>query len=187
MSSNRVISRILDNAGKLVTAVPAKPFTISARGNLTVETQVSLAQAALWSLDRPNLYRVVTQIETGGKVTDHDDATFGIRSIRFDPDHGFFLNEKPVKIKGTCNHQDHAGLGIAVPDRIHYDRVAVMKQMGSNAWRTAHNPVSAEFLDACDHSGNDGDVRSAHDGIDPGRAPANWNAWFGVAGIILVS
>jgi beta-galactosidase len=151
--SGHVISRILDHTGKLVAPVPTKPFTVSPRGNLTVETQVSLAQAALWSLDEPNLYRVVTQIESGGKVTDHDDATFGIRSIRFDPDHGFFPNEKPVKIKGTCNHQDHAGMGIAVPDRIHYDRVAVMRQMGSNAWRTAHNPVSAEFLDACDSQG----------------------------------
>ena len=148
-----VISRILDHAGKLVAAVPAKPFTIPARGTLTLGTQVSLAEAALWSVDEPNVYRLVTQIESGGKVTDHDDVTFGIRSIRFDPDHGFFLNEKPVKLKGTCNHQDHAGLGIAVPDRIHYDRVAVMKQMGSNAWRTAHNPVSAEFLDACDSQG----------------------------------
>ena len=67
------------------------------------------------SLETPSLYRVVSVIESGGKATDHDDVAFGIRSIRFDPDHGFFLNGKPVKLKGTCNHQDHAGVGIAVP------------------------------------------------------------------------
>ena len=86
-------------------------------------------------------------------MTDHDDVTFGVRSIRFDPDHGFFLNDKPVKIKGTCNHQDHAGVGIAIPDRLHADRVALLKGMGSNAWRTAHNPVATELLDACDRQG----------------------------------
>ena len=149
----RLISAILDAGGTLVATVPPKPFEISARGNLTLETESTLASAALWSLEEPNLYRVVTQIESGGRVTDHGDTTFGIRSIRFDPDHGFFLNGKPVKIKGTCNHQDHAGVGTAVPDRIHYDRVATLKQMGSNGWRTAHNPVAPEVLDACDRLG----------------------------------
>jgi len=151
--SGRVISRILDANGKLITTVPPKHFEIAAHGNQKVETQSILVQVALWSLEEPNLYRVVTQIESGGKVTDHDDVTFGVRSIRFDPDQGFFLNGKSVKIKGTCNHQDHAGVGIAVPDRIHSDRVAAMKQMGCNAWRTAHNPVAPEFLDACDRHG----------------------------------
>ena len=92
-------------------------------------------------------------IESAGKATDHDDTTFGIRLTRLDPDHGFFLNGKPVKLKGTCNHQDHAGFGIAVPGRLHSDRVAVLKEMGLNAWRTAHNPVAPEFLDACDRQG----------------------------------
>jgi beta-galactosidase len=149
----RLLSRILDPAGKLAAVLPAKPFEISSRENLTVETQASLTEAALWSIDEPNLYRVVTQVETSGHVVDEDHSTFGIRSIHFDPDHGFFLNGKPVKIKGTCNHQDHAGVGIAVPDRIHYDRVAALKEMGSNAWRTAHNPVAPEFLNACDRLG----------------------------------
>ena len=88
--NGRLISQILDAGGKVVAMIPAKAFKISARGNLTLETQVPLAQAALWSIEEPNLYRVVTQIESGGRVTDQDDATFGIRSIRFDPDHGFF-------------------------------------------------------------------------------------------------
>jgi len=149
----RLLSRILDPAGKVAAVLPSKPFEVPARDSLAVETQASLAEAALWSIGEPNLYRVVTQVETSGHVVDEDDTTFGVRSIQFDPDHGFFLNGKPVKIKGTCNHQDHAGVGIAVPDRIHYERVAALKAMGSNAWRTAHNPVAPEFLKACDQLG----------------------------------
>jgi beta-galactosidase len=151
--SGYLISRILDPSGKTVAAVARSPFDISAHGSQTLQTQASLPQAMLWSVDEPNLYSLVTQIECGGRVTDHDEATFGIRSIRFDPDHGFFLNGKHVKIKGTCSHQDHAGVGIAVPDRIHSDRVALLKQMGSNGWRTAHNIVAPEVLDACDRQG----------------------------------
>ncbi|HEV2619870.1 MAG TPA: glycoside hydrolase family 2 TIM barrel-domain containing protein, partial [Acidobacteriaceae bacterium] len=146
-------SKIFDPAGKLVATVPAKHFEIPAQSSVTVETQAMLTHAALWSLEEPNLYRVVSRVESEGAVTDHADTTFGIRTIRFDADRGFFLNGKPVKINGTCNHQDHAGVGIGVPDAIHADRVAAMKAMGSNGWRTAHNIVSPEFLDACDRQG----------------------------------
>lgn len=148
-----ITSKIFDPSGSLVARTTAKRFEIPARGSLIVDTQTLLAHALLWSPDEPNLYKVVSHIESQGVVTDHTDTTFGIRSIRFDADHGFFLNGKPVKIKGTCNHQDHAGVGIAVPDSIHYDRIATLKGMGSNSWRTAHNIVSTEFLDACDRLG----------------------------------
>ncbi len=151
--TGHLISRVMDPAGKVVATLRAKLFEIPAWESETLQTQAALQQASLWNTEEPNLYRVVSQVESGGKVTDLDDVTFGIRSIRFDADHGFFLNDKPVKLKGTCNHQDHAGVGIAVPDRLHADRVAVMKQMGSNSWRTAHNPVATEFLDACDRQG----------------------------------
>ena len=149
----RVVSKILDADGKVVATVPSKSIEIAAHENLTVQAHTTLAHAALWSVEEPNLYRVVSQIESGGKVIDHDSDTFGVRSIRFDPDQGFFLNDKPVKIKGTCVHQDHAGLGIAVPDRIFHERVAALKAMGSNGWRTAHNQVASALLDACDLQG----------------------------------
>ena len=149
----RFAARILDSDGKPVAAAPAKPFEIPAGGTLTLATQATVTAPALWSIEAPHLHRVVSHIESGGVVTDHDDTAFGIRSIRFDPDQGFFLNEKPVKIKGTCNHQDHGGVGVAVPDRLHADRVALLKEMESNAWRTAHDPASSELLDACDRQG----------------------------------
>ncbi|MDQ2841304.1 MAG: DUF4982 domain-containing protein, partial [Acidobacteriota bacterium] len=139
--------------GRLVATVPGKRFEIPARGTLTIGTEAMLAHASLWSIEEPNLYRVASHVGSQGTAADHTETTFGIRSIRFDADRGFFLNGKSVKIKGTCNHQDHAGVGIAVPDSIHSDRVAALKKMGSNGWRTAHNIVSTEFLDACDRQG----------------------------------
>ena len=108
----------------------------------------------MWSLETPNLYKAVTTLEVDGKVADlQDSPTFGIRTLRFDADKGFLLNGKAVKIKGTCNHQDHAGVGEAIPDRIQAYRLERLKWMGSNGCRTSHNPPTPEFLDACDRMG----------------------------------
>ena len=89
----------------------------------------------------------------GRRVVDAVDTPFGIRTIRFDAQRGFFLNGKPVKIKGVCNHQDFAGVGIGVPDTLEYWRVAQMKKMGVNGWRMSHNPPTPSLLDACDREG----------------------------------
>jgi beta-galactosidase len=107
----------------------------------------------LWSLEQPHLHQLVMTIEAGGAVVDRYETPFGIRTIRFDTDQGFFLNGKPVKIKGTCNHQDHAGVGSALPDRIQYYRIEKLKEMGVNGYRTSHNPPTPELLDACDRLG----------------------------------
>ena len=76
-----------------------------------------------------------------------------MRTIRFDPNRGFFLNGQPVKIKGTCNHQDFAGVGVALPDRLYEFRVQKLKEMGANAMRLSHNEMAPELLDACDRLG----------------------------------
>jgi beta-galactosidase len=149
----RLASRILGPDGTLVATVPPRPFEIPAWGSLTVASQGFVAEAKLWSVEEPQLYKVATQVESGGRIADEHGTAFGIRSIGYDADRGFFLNGQSVKIKGTCSHQDHAGVGIGVPDRMHYDRVALLRQMGSNGWRTAHNPVATEVLDACDRLG----------------------------------
>ena len=81
------------------------------------------------------------------------DTRFGIRTIAFDPERGFFLNGAPVKLLGTANHHDHAGVGTGIPDALHRWRVAQLKEMGSNAWRSAHNPPASALLDACDELG----------------------------------
>jgi beta-galactosidase len=118
-----------------------------------VDHAITLAQPALWSVQTPNLYRLETQILVDGAVVDRYATPFGVRTIRFDPERGFFLNGVSVKLKGTCNHQDHAGVGVALPDRLHEFRIERLKSMGSNAYRSAHNPPAPALLDACDRLG----------------------------------
>jgi len=107
----------------------------------------------LWDIDTPNLYKLVTEVRQGNTVVDKYETEFGIRSIRFDAEKGFFLNDKPVKLKGTNNHQDHAGIGTALPDGMQYFRIKKLKEMGSNAYRCSHHPPTPELLEACDRLG----------------------------------
>lgn len=119
------------------------------------ETVVSMTlhDPILWSPESPKLYKLITTVESDGKVMDRVETPFGIRTIAFDADKGFLLNGKPYVIKGTCNHQDHAGVGSAIPDALQYFRIKRLKEMGSNAIRTSHNPPTPELLDACDQLG----------------------------------
>ena len=149
----RVISRIVNGSGETIASTRSNTERVAAGEVFEFESLVSVVAPQLWSLEEPYLYRLRTEIYTGSDLVDQTEIPFGIRSIRFDPDKGFFLNEKPVRIKGTCNHQDHAGVGTALPDRLHYYRVERLKEMGSNAYRTSHNPPAPELLDACDRLG----------------------------------
>ena len=87
------------------------------------------------------------------RVIDAHNDTFGIRSIAWDAAKGLLLNGVPTKVKGFANHQDFAGVGVAVPDALQTYRVWRIKQMGANAWRTAHNPPTPALLDECDKQG----------------------------------
>ncbi|HEX9201149.1 MAG TPA: beta-galactosidase GalA [Acidobacteriaceae bacterium] len=151
--SGRVHTTLLDAAGKTVATAASEPATIAAGDGHTFAMRATVARPALWSCEEPNLYRAVSTLEVDGKVVDRDAATFGIRTLKFDADKGFLLNGRPVKIKGTCNHQDHGGIGAAIPDRIQAYRLERLKWMGSNGCRTSHNPPTPEFLDACDRMG----------------------------------
>jgi beta-galactosidase len=113
----------------------------------------SISGPRLWSAETPYLYKLATSVLVNGKTADSIETNFGIRTIRFDPGEGFFLNGKHVKLKGTNNHQDHAGVGTAIPDALQYYRIARLKEMGSNAYRCSHNPPTPELLDACDRLG----------------------------------
>jgi beta-galactosidase len=149
----QVESAIVDAKGTEVVRVRSQPAPVPAGGRRAVEQRVTVANPALWSVDAPNLYRLQTVVESGGQAMDRHETPFGIRSFRFDPDKGFFLNDKPLKVKGTCNHQDHGGVGAAMPDRLQYFRLEKLKEMGSNGVRTSHNPPTPELLDACDRMG----------------------------------
>ena len=107
----------------------------------------------LWSLATPTLYCLRTTVRRAGRVVDETETRCGFRTLRFDANEGFFLNDQPVKLQGTCNHQDHAGLGVALPDALLDYRVRRLKELGSNAYRSAHNPPAGEFIEACDRLG----------------------------------
>jgi len=149
----RVISQIRDPDGKVVGSATSVTESVKAGSTRAFEQEVAVGSPLLWSIEQPHLYHLETAIESDGAVVDQYDTTFGIRSIRFDADRGFFLNGRPVKIQGTCNHQDHAGVGAALPDRIQSYRIERLKAMGANAYRTSHNPPTPELLNACDQLG----------------------------------
>jgi len=148
----RVASRVIDPNGRTVSQ-ETRDLTLPGYGSAEIQQSATVPSAVLWSIERPRLYRLETRLMREGRVIDEQTTNFGIRTLRFDKNRGFFLNGKPVKLKGTCNHQDHAGVGIALPDSLFELRIRKLKAMGSNAYRCAHNPPAAELLDACDRLG----------------------------------
>lgn len=116
-------------------------------------SRMTVSDPVLWDVDSPRLYKLVTEVVKDGKTVDETTVTTGIRDARFDPDKGFLLNNRPVKLKGVNMHQDHAGVGAAIPDALQSYRLRELKKIGVNAYRSSHNPMTPEMLDACDSLG----------------------------------
>jgi beta-galactosidase len=149
----RVVSTVLDPGGKEVASGAAPVASVAEGEERTYEQDLTVKSPQLWSLEERNLYKLVTELRVGSTTVDRYETTFGIRSVGFDAAKGFLLNGNPVKLKGTCNHQDHAGVGVAVPDAVQYYRIGKLQEMGCNSIRTSHNPPTPELLDACDRMG----------------------------------
>ena len=144
---------IVDSSGKVIASGSKKNLSLKAGNQNEYISRFSVVDPKLWSLESPYLHKLKTVIRSGEKIVDTYETIFGIRTVRFDPNEGFFLNGKHLKILGTADHQDHAGVGIAIPDALQEFRIKQLKEMGSNAIRTAHNPPTPELLDACDRLG----------------------------------
>ena len=149
----QVLQTILDPAGKQVASVNQTCKAPAFYNTASVRSQLTVSKPELWDIDTPNLYTLVTQIKRDGKSIDSYQTSFGIRTIQFDAEQGFFLNGKHLKLQGTNNHQDHAGVGTAMPDELQYFRIKKLKEMGCNAYRCSHHPPTPELLDACDKLG----------------------------------
>jgi beta-galactosidase len=147
-----VESTLIDSSGKAVVSGKTQ-FTVQPLKESVAKFTLAVESPKLWSIDQPTLYLIRTVVRREGIVVDEVTTKAGFRTIRFDANMGFFLNDKPLKLLGTANHQDHAGVGVAVPDAIWDFRVRKLKEMGSNTYRSAHNAPAAEFLDACDRLG----------------------------------
>lgn len=143
-------TRIFDPEGKELTLAEA---SVTYPRDKTVTQQLQLPNPRLWSIDQPELYSAVTQVFVDGKLTDNYETTFGIRTFRFDPEKGFYLNRESVKLYGVNQHHDLGALGAVVNTRATERQLEILKDMGCNAIRTAHNPPSPEFLDLCDEMG----------------------------------
>ncbi|MGA9658116.1 MAG: beta-galactosidase GalA [Asticcacaulis sp.] len=144
---------IYDPSGKKVAEAASEPQTLSVVEPTHFNAKASFPNPSLWSPDAPNLYKAVVSVWVGDKLTDTETVTFGVRSVKFTANKGFLLNGQPLKLQGVCNHQDHAGVGAALPDRLQAYRVEVMQGMGCNAIRTSHNQPTPELVDACDAKG----------------------------------
>jgi len=143
-----------DPAGDITGTGRTENIVIPADGSTAAKTVVSVTAPQLWDVDSPVLYSAeVTLFDESGEKLDSDSVKFGFREILFDADKGFFLNGRSLKLKGVCCHQDHAGVGVAVPDSIQDYRIKLLKEMGVNAYRCSHNLPAREILDACDKYG----------------------------------
>lgn len=143
---------ITDRNGKKIGESRSTSLNLSANSKTLIKQNINVANAHVWSIEDPYLYRVISILKSGNKIIDSVNTRFGIREISVTTK-GLFINGKYVKIKGVCNHQDHAGVGNALPDYLQYYRIGLLKQMGANAYRTSHNPPTPELLDACDSLG----------------------------------
>jgi len=142
-----LLTIVYDATGKQVASSTTKT------DNNTVSQSVKIPQPKLWSVERPYLYKVVSQLKSGNTILDEYATTFGIRSFEFDREKGFSLNGKRLKILGVCNHHDLGALGAAINTRALERQLQILKDMGCNGIRTSHNPPAPELLYLADKMG----------------------------------
>lgn len=147
----RLQTIIVDNKGNAV-ANKTQAITL-ANTSGKFYTALTVQNPKLWYINNPVLYTAVTKILDGNRVIDYYETSFGIRHFYFDAAKGFFLNREPVKILGVCNHHDLGALGAVVNKRAIERQLEILKAMGCNAIRMAHNPPSPELLNLCDKMG----------------------------------
>ena len=152
-SNSVVYSYITDRNGKILVKTKEQKVNLGIFKNQTIKQHLQLKNPELWSLENPYLYKVVSVLKSENQIIHQTKTRFGIKTIHFDAKEGFFLNGKQLKIQGTNNHQDHAGIGSALPDYLQYYRIKLLKEMGSNAYRASHNAPTPELLEACDSLG----------------------------------
>jgi len=144
---------LTDREGRVLARSKGAPLKLAVDASGSIVQVLKIRDAHLWSLGDPYLYRAFAIVSSGGHVVDSVCVRFGVRTITIDKDKGLFVNGVPVKVQGVSCHQDHAGMGSALPDYLQYYRISLLKEMGVNAYRTTHNAPTPELLDACDSLG----------------------------------
>jgi beta-galactosidase len=150
----------LDNNGKrmgqAVAGIAPMDLTVPSGGNAVAEGKSSISNPKLWGpapQQKPNRYVAVTTVRQAGRIVDQYETPFGIRTLKFDPNEGFFINGQRIKLNGVCNHHDLGALGAALNNRALERQLQMLVEMGVNAIRTSHNPPAPELLDLADQMG----------------------------------
>ncbi len=149
----QIEQRLLDAQGQEVGRSETASISLKAKETAGCKQQLIVSNPHLWSTVDPYLYKVETTIKVDGKITDIYETTTGLREIAFDAENGFLLNGKQVELKGVNLHQDHAGVGAAIPEALMQWRIEQLKKFGCNAYRASHNPMTPAQLDVCDREG----------------------------------
>ena len=142
--------------GRAVASIAPVDVRVGAAQNAAIETKGAVAGPKLWGTgihQKPNRYVAVTTVQQKGKTVDVYETPFGIRTLKFDPNAGFFLNGEHLKLNGVCNHHDLGALGSALNDRALKRQLDLLAEMGTNALRTSHNPPAPELLELADKMG----------------------------------
>jgi len=145
-------SSIVDPTGKVV-ATTSQPLKMAPESKTTIRNSLKINNPQLWDLQHPNLYQLMTSVYEGKELRDSYVTKFGIRSLAFRADSGFFLNGKRTEILGVCNHHDLGPLGAALNDRALERQLELLKTMGCNGIRCSHNLMAPELLELCDKMG----------------------------------
>jgi beta-galactosidase len=172
-STEQVESTLIDPEGKPVVSGHIEA-TIQPLGESVVKVTLPVSSPRLWSVDQPTSYTVRTVVKRDGVVWMNLRSTM-VFAPSASIQTSFFLNDKPIKLLGTANHQEHAGVGVAVPDSLREFRVRRLKEMGSNAYRCAHNAPAAEFLDVADRLG----LMVMDENRNFGSSPEHPDSWTG--------
>ncbi|WP_162462929.1 glycoside hydrolase family 2 TIM barrel-domain containing protein [Paenibacillus psychroresistens] len=146
-------TNILERDSGRKVAEQVSQSSVNGHEEISIEMILKIEAPRLWSPEDPYLYTAISELYENESLIDQYVTTFGIRSAEFDAERGFILNGSPYLIKGTCNHQDFAGVGVAMPDALIAYKLKLLKEMGCNAYRSAHHPPTPELLDLCDQLG----------------------------------
>lgn len=146
-----ICHRVLDERGREVASI-SNEISVSQNNEIEDKKELVIEKPDMWSPENPVLYSIVTEIRAGEEIVDTVTTSFGIRTIDY-TEEGLFVNGKLYEIKGVCVHQDFAGVGIGMNHDIIDYRIQRLKDMGANAYRSAHHPATPYLLDACDRMG----------------------------------
>lgn len=171
-----VRTRLLNRKGVQVGIEETRQI-IDSGATFEFTQNVQVKKPELWSVETPALYKAISEVYHGGRQSDQEETSFGIRSISFDAINGFRLNGKGMKLKGGCVHHDNGPLGARAFDRAEERKIELLKESGYNAIRCAHNPPSPALLDACDRLGMLV-IDEAFDSWKSGKNPGDYQLYF---------